>query len=366
MKVLHVVGSRAGFFRISAVFRALREAGADHQIIVYAGHREDLVPAGMFLKELELPPPDHVLGVSTGSSATQTGRSLIALESIVVRESPDWIFAVGDVDAALAAALVGRKNGVPLAHLEAGLRAGNGHEAAEINRLLTDRLSDALLVAERETLANLLDEGIEASRIHFVGNTVADTVSRLRSRSLALELPTVMGLDEGEYVVGLLTVADSLPGAAPLEEFLRALDGVAFETGRSTILVLDSSSATAIRGERLEQLLDPMTVVHSPSYVELLALVDGAAIVVTNACEVLDSAIVLGVPSIAVGDYVVGRTGILERGRHISVDQLSQLPETVIRILGEHSAQTLPDRWDGLAARRIAEVTMAHLLASVA
>ena len=175
-----------------------------------------------------------------------------------------------------------------------------------------------------------------------------------------------MGLDEGEYVVGLLTGTDALPGAAPLEEFLRALDGVAFETGRSTILVLDSSSATAIRGERLEPLLDPMTVVHSPSYVELLALVDGAAIVVTNACEVLDSASVLGVPSIAVGDFVVGRTGILARGGHIPVDQLSQLPETVIRVLGEHGAQPLPSRWDGQAARRIAEVTMAHLLASVA
>ena len=366
MKVLHVVGSRAGFFRISPVFRALRGAGADHQVIVYAGHREDLVPQDMFLKELELPPPDHVLGVSTGSSATQTGRSLIALESIVIRESPDWIFAVGDVDAALAAALVGRKNGVPLAHLEAGLRAGNSHEAVEVNRLLTDRLSDALFVTERGTGDHLVAEGIDASRIHFVGNTVADTVSRLRGRSSALELPEVMGLEEGAYVVALLTRTDALPGAASLEEFLLALDGVAFETGRSTILVLDSSAATRVREERLEHLLDPMTVVHSPSYVELLALVDGAGVVVTNACEVLDSASVMGVPSIAIGDFVVGRIGILERGRHIPVDQLSQLPEAVIRVLAEGGGPSLPERWDGQAAQRIAEITMARLLASVA
>ncbi len=366
MKVLHVVGSRAGFFRISPVFRALRAAGADHQVIVYAGHRDDLVPRDVFLEELELPPPNHVLGVSTGSSAIQTGRSLIALESIVVRESPDWIFAVGDVDAALAAALVGRKNGVPLAHLEAGLRAGNSHEAVEINRLLTDRLSDALFVAERETGDHLVEEGIDASRIHFVGNTVADTVSRLRGRSSTLELPALMGLEEGAYVVALLTRSDVVPGAAPQDEFLDALGGVVFETGRSTILVMDSSSAASVKEERLEHLLDPMTVVHSPSYVELIALVEGAGLVVTNACEVLDCASVLGIPSIAIGDFAVGRTGIRERSRHISVDQLPELPEAVIRVLTEHHEPPLPERWDGQAAQRIAEITMARLLASVA
>ena len=212
MKILHVVGSRSGFFRLSPVFRALRSAGADRQVIVYSGHREELGPEDSLRDELELPSPDHVLGVSTGSSASQTGRSLIALEPIVMRESPDWIFAVGDVDVALAAALVGRKNGIPLAHLEAGLRAGTSDHAIDINRLLTDRLSDALFVAEPETREQLLEEGIDAARIHLVGNTVADTALRLLAREVEFDVASSIGLERGSYVVGLLTAIDALPG----------------------------------------------------------------------------------------------------------------------------------------------------------
>ncbi len=366
MKVLHVVGSRSGFFRISQVFRALRAAGAERQVIVYSGHREDLVPHDMFLDELGLPSPDHVLGVSTGSSTIRTGRSLIALESIVLRESPDWIFAVGDVDSALAAALVARKNGIPLAHLEAGLRHGHGVEEAEINRVLTDQLSDALYVAEPETRDHLVGEGIDPDRIHFVGNTAADTALRLRSEASSLDLPSSMGLEEGTYIVALLTQTDSFPGVVSLEDFLSALDGVAFEAGRPTVLVVDAPAAASVKTRHLEDLLEPITVVHAPSYVELLALVDGAGLVVTNACEVLDSATVLGVPCIAIGDFVLGRTGSLEPGRHLSADELAHLPDLAIRTLSESSTPRIPERWDGNSAPRIAQITMAHRLAAVA
>lgn len=366
MKVLHVVGSRPGFFRISPVFRALRVAGADRQVIVYAGHREELVPRDMFLEELELPPPDHVLGVSIGTSAFQTGRSLIALEPVVLREDPDWIFAVGDVDAALAAALVGRKNGVPVAHLEAGLRAGDRFSPVEINRLLTDRLSDALFTAERETSEHLISEGIDAERVHYVGNTVADAVSRLRDRSSALQLPAVMGLEEGSYVVASLRRTSGPQRADPLEDFLGALNAVSFETGRSTILMLDPPAAANVREQRLEHLLAPLTAVHSTSYVELLALVEGAGVVVTNAREVQDCATVFGVPSVAVGDLAVGRGAIFKRGNHVSVDKLDRLPEVVIRALTERSAAPQQELWDGQAAQRIAEITMAALPMSIA
>jgi len=363
MKVLHVIGSHYGFLRASPVFRALRAAGAERQTIVYAGHREDLAPHDPLFGELELPVPHHVLGVSSGTSAARTGRSVIALEAIVRREDPDWIFAVGDVDAALAAALVGRKNGIPLAHLEAGLRSSRGRPAVELNRFLTDRLSDALYVAERHTREQLLEEGIESDRIHFVGNTVADAVRRLRGRAESLHLPAVMGLDEGSYVVAVMASADGLSASVRLEDFLRALDGVAFESGRPTILALDPFAAAAVHEQELESLLTPVTAVPTPSYVELLALVAGAGAVVSNVCEILDSAVVLGVPFVAVGDLSVGRTTVFGEAVRVPADAMDRLPEAAMDVLSAGSTPAIPERWDGRAAERIAETTLAARLA---
>ena len=333
----------------------------DRQVIVYAGHREELDPRETFLEELEVPSPDHVLGISTGTSAVQTGRSIIALEPVVLREAPDWIFAVGDVDAALAAALVGRKNGFPLAHLEAGLRAGDPLAPAEINRLLTDRLSDALFTAERETSEHLISEGIDAERVHYVGNTVADTVLRLRQRATSLDLPEILGLEEGSYIVASLQRTSDPRGADHLKSFLAALDAVAFETGRSSILLLDPPDAADVRSNDLEDLLAPITAVESASYVELLALLLGAGAVVTNARDVQDCATVVGVPSIGVGDLSVGRGAIFKRGNHVSLESLDDLPEIVAHALTERPAIRRPELWDGLASKRIAEITMANL-----
>ncbi len=366
MKVLHVVGSRSGFFRISPVFRSLRAAGVDRQVIVYAGHREELDARGTLLEELELPSPDHVLGISTGTSAVRTGRSLIALEPVILREAPDWIFAVGDVDAALAAALVGRKNGLPLAHLEAGLRAGDPQAPAEINRLLTDRLSNALFTAERETSEHLIFEGIDAERVHYVGNTVADTVLRLRHRSTSLDLPAVLGLEEGSYIIASLHRTNGPRSADHLKDFLVALDAVAFETGRSTIFLLDPHDAADVMANNLEHLLTPITVVESASYVELLSLVLGAGAVVTNASDVQDCATVVGVPSVGIGDLAVGRGAIFKRGNHVSLESLDDLPEVVVSALDERLVAAQPELWDGLASKRIAEITMTSLPVSVA
>jgi len=361
MKILHVVGSRSGFLRISPVVRALRASGAAKQLIAFAGHRGELVPQATFLSDLELPPPDVVLGVAAGSPAMQTGRAVISLEPIVARQAPDWIFAVGDTDAALAAALVGRKNGTPVAHLEAGLREGDDSAPDEVNRLLTDRLADALFTAEAEVTRRLIErEGIHSDRVHFVGNVVADAVDRLVERASELHLASAMGLEKGSYLLALIRRERNVREGDRLEAFLRGLDGATFETGRPTLLVLEPEIAASVRRHRLEDLLAPLEVVQTLGYVELLSLLRDSAAILTDARELQDAALLLGVPCVSgrIGRTVGPGASSTVRSGCLGAE-VDDLAEAVDEAMWSPRPPRRPALWDGHAAERIAQVALA-------
>ncbi len=366
MRVLHVIGSRSGFLRISPVHRALRSAEAEAQVMVFAGHRSEYAPEDTFLSELDLPQPEYVLGMSAGSSALLTGRSLIALEPIVSRVEPDWIFAVGDVDAALAATIVGRKNGISTAHLDAGLRTFDNSAPEEVNRLLTDRLSDALFTAGPEAESNLLDEGIPSDRIHVVGNLVADSLLRLRERASHMDLPSVMGLEPRSFLLVLLRRRRNVMDAERLERILTALDTVALSSDRATILVMEPSIAENVHRNHLDGLLAPLTVVESTTYAELTGLMQHAAAVVTDASEIQDSTTLLGVPCVTLGNSPVRTVTVIEGTNRVFDPDSEDLVEAILsRIDAPHRANR-PALWDGNAARRIAEITCRHLASEAA
>lgn len=358
MKILHVVGSRAGFLRLSPVFRALRASGAAKQIIAFAGHRGDLAPQASFLSDLELPPPDLVLGVAAGSPAMQTGRALISLGAVVARQAPDWIFAVGDTDASLAAALVGRKNGTPVAHLEAGLREGDDSSPEEVNRFLTDRLSDALFTSDPAATEQLTQhEGIQPSRVHFVGNVVADAVDRLQERVGGLDLASRMGLERGSYLLALIRRHRNVQNPDRLEAFLRGLDGATFETGRPTLLVMEAEIAASVRRNRLENLTAPLEVVDSLGYVELLSLLGDAAAILTDARELQDAALLLGIPCVSGRIGAAPNPGTFRSG--CLAAEVDELAEAVSEAMCSPRRPRRPDRWDGHAGERIARVALA-------
>jgi UDP-N-acetylglucosamine 2-epimerase (non-hydrolysing) len=295
----------------------------------------------------------------------QTGRSVIALEPIVRREAPDWIFAVGDADAALAAALVGRKNGTPVAHLEAGLRTGDDTSPEEINRLLTDRLSDVLFTAESETGRNLRREGIPDDRIHFVGNVVADAVERLKDRARALDLPAVMELETESYLLALFRRERNVADAERLETLLGELDAAAMETGRPTLLVMEPRLAASVHRHRLEHLLPPLNVIEPVGYVELVALIRDAALVLTDGGEVRDSATLLGVPSITVRTEPLRGQTISQGLNRVCAGDAVGLADAVDGALKMRRKPQRPELWDGHAAERIAEVAFTTAPATV-
>src|SRR6266496_3736516 len=179
MHILHAIGARPNFMKAAPVLRALRAYSDVRQTLVHTGQHYDAVMSDVFFRQLELPEPDHNLAVGSGSHAQQTAAIIAAFEPVVLDRKPDLVLVYGDVNSTVAAALVCSKLGIRVAHVEAGLRSRDRTMPEEINRILTDQLSDLLFTPSADADENLLHEGIEPSRIHFVGNVMIDTLVRL-------------------------------------------------------------------------------------------------------------------------------------------------------------------------------------------
>ncbi len=182
MRIIVVVGARPNFIKIGPLMPALAAAGIEAPI-AHTGQHYDASMSDVFFSDLDLPEPTWFLGVGSGTHAVQTGRAMIALEELLVAEKPDALFVVGDVNSTLAGALAASKIGVPVVHLEAGLRSGDMSMPEELNRLVTDQLSSLLLTPTPTAADNLDAEGIDADRVVFVGNIMAESVLRQRSRT---------------------------------------------------------------------------------------------------------------------------------------------------------------------------------------
>jgi len=177
-RVLHILGARPNYMKIAPVFEALRRRGGFEQLLVNTGQHYDEAMAGIFLREFQLPAPDVDLGVGSGTHAVQTAKVMVGVEEVCLDRRPDLIHVVGDVNSTMAAALVGAKLRVPVAHVEAGLRSFDPDMPEEINRVVTDRVADLLLTPSADADRNLAAEGIPPAKIRRVGNVMIDTLKR--------------------------------------------------------------------------------------------------------------------------------------------------------------------------------------------
>src|SRR6478736_531333 len=176
MKLLHVVGARPNYMKVASVMRAVAQDPRFSQVLVHTGQHYDAAMNDVFFADLGLPAPDHYLGVGSGSQAEQTARIMIAFETVLKLERPDRVVVVGDVNSTLAATLVAVKEGVPVDHVEAGLRSFDRTMPEEINRIVTDSICDGLYIHSPEARDHLLREGRPAESIYFVGNVMVDAL----------------------------------------------------------------------------------------------------------------------------------------------------------------------------------------------
>ncbi len=346
------MGARPNFVKMAPVIARLRERLPDtRHVIVHTGQHYDRVMADIFIEELGVPAPDHMLGVGSGTHAVQTARVMERIEPVLEAERPDVIFVSGDVNSTLAVALVAVKLGIPLAHVESGLRSFDRTMPEEINRIVADEFSDYLFIHSDEARDNLRAEGIEERRVHFVGNTMIDTLVAMKPRFRALDVAGRLGLDRGDYLLVTLhrpTLVDGpLLGQAldQLGQIAREIPVVFPVHPRTRKMIC---SVTVPFGVRV---VDPI------GYLDFLSLEADAAAVLTDSGGVQEETTYLGVRCFTLRDNTE-RPVTVRAGTNtvIGLDPsgIADIPSALRSSHGEMSPP--PPGWDGRAASRIADV----------
>jgi UDP-N-acetylglucosamine 2-epimerase (non-hydrolysing) len=355
MRVLSVVGARPNFMKLAPVDRELVKRGVEH-VIVHTGQHYDHGMSTAFFEQLWIPAPDFHLGVGSGSHAQQTAAVMQRLEPIVVELAPDLVLVYGSTNSALAAALVAAKLRVRVGHVEAGLRGGDRTSPEAINDVLTDRLSDLLFLPSRDAADNLAADGIPAERVHFVGNVMIDTVGWALPQALALDAAARYGVKGAPYAVVTLHRPANVDDRDVLRELLDALERLARTV--AVVFPVHPRTRQRIHTHRLRLPDDARLRVLEPlGYVEMLSLVAGAGLVVTDSGGLQDETSFLGVPCLTVQPSTERPITCTHGTNRLVLPKRDAILAAAERALARRSpARPVIERWDGRAAERIARV----------
>lgn len=355
--LLHVVGARPNFPKAAPVLAALREHPV-RQLLVHTGQHYDAQLSEVFFDELGLPRPDVDLGVGSGSHATQTAAVMVALEQVFTEHRPDMVVVYGDVNSTVAAALVAAKLHIPVAHVEAGLRSGDRTMPEEVNRLVTDRISDLLLATSADAVAHLHREGVDPATVHLVGNPMIDTVLRHVHQLDPARIATLRGvleLADPRYVAATVHRPGNVDDPDDTRPLVAALHAVADQV--PVVLPLHPRGREGLtRAGLLEH--GGITVLEPLGYLDFLSLVQGAAAVVTDSGGVQEETTALGVPCLTLRPSTERPVTISEGTNRLVTRE--RLADEVGRVLAggrpAPGSTPVPPLWDGHAGPRIAEV----------
>ncbi|HNR51586.1 MAG TPA: UDP-N-acetylglucosamine 2-epimerase (non-hydrolyzing) [Deltaproteobacteria bacterium] len=364
MKILNVVGARPNFMKIAPLIRDMnaRKDRIEH-LLVHTGQHYDKSMSDDFFVQLGIPQPDVNLGIGSASHAQQTAKILTAFESVLVEHNPDMVVVVGDVNSTMACALVAAKSGVKVAHVEAGLRSFDRTMPEEINRILTDALSDLLFTTEEAGNENLRREGIPQEKIFFVGNVMIDTL--VHCLAAMPPGPPHPGLEKKEYAVITLHRPSNVDHPETLKGMLRAFQDIS----KNLKLVIPLHPRTRANIERFGlsdalRALEENAVVTGPAgYVDMLRLVKDSRMVITDSGGIQEETTYLGVPCITLRANTERPSTVTLGTNTLVGSDTGKLLRAVERVmLDSHARGTIPPLWDGHASERIVE----HLLRSAA
>ena len=355
MRFVYVVGTRPNFVKTAPVIAAMRARDPDgRHAIVHTGQHYDRMMSEVFLEELGVPEPDHMLEVGSGSHAEQTALVMQRLEPVLAEERPDLVLVPGDVNSTLAAALTAAKALIPVAHIESGLRSFDRTMPEEINRIVADVLSQYLFLHSEEAIENLRAEGIAEDRMHFVGNTMIDTLAALEGRIGAAGAAAELGVEAGGYLLVTLHRPALVDGPL-LGETMASLAAVAAEM--PVVFPVHPRTRKMLGEDGAEhpglQLVDPL------GYIEFLSLLADAGAVLTDSGGIQEETTYLGVPCFTLRDNTE-RPVTIRAGTNtlLGLDPaaIAGIPAALSERPGDRPDP--PPLWDGHAAERIADVIL--------
>lgn len=361
MRIVSVVGARPNFVKIAPIARALRtQSGVDH-VLIHTGQHYDRSMSDSFFETLEIPEPDINLGVGSSSHGVQTGRIMIELEPVLEELAPDWVVTVGDVNSTAAAALVACKLQRRVVHVEAGLRSFDRSMPEEINRVITDAVSDLLFVTEQSGRDNLAREGIDPGRVHLVGNVMIDSLVRALPSAREAEAWKRYRLSPGEYVLVTL----HRPSNVDDPEMLRGIVEALIETAAAQPVLFPVHPRTRRSLERFD-LFDRLagaggvTVTEPLDYRSFLSLTTAAKGLLTDSGGIQEETTHLGIPCLTLRANTE-RPVTIELGTNALIgSDLPALREALAALeRGEWKRGERPPLWDGNTAERIAAVLLA-------
>jgi len=342
-----VVGARPNFMKAAPVLRALGNLSGVRQTLVHTGQHYDANMSDVFFSQLEMPAPDVNLEVGSGSHARQTAEIMTHFEPVVLDRRPDFVLVYGDVNSTVAAALVSAKLSIRIGHVEAGLRSFDWTMPEEINRVVTDRLTDLLFTPSEDADANLKREGVPPEKIHRVGNVMIDSLVRL--------LPAAANISTNGFPESYALVTLHRPSNVDDSESLRSILRSLAEISQSLDVIFPVHPRTRQRIKEIGEVAEKLHLSEPLPYIDFLALQSRAVVVITDSGGIQEETTYLGVPCLTLRSNTE-RPLTVSAGTNVMVGEDRQkLSDELAKILsGKAKKGTIPPLWDGHAGERIA------------
>jgi len=368
LKLLSVVGARPNFIKIAPFIKAVKKHQSDNltpnieHLLVHTGQHYDSKMSDVFFQHLGIPEPDYNLDIGSGSHAYQTGQTMIEFEKVLLKENPDLVIVVGDVNSTIACSLTAVKLGIKIAHIEAGLRSFDRSMPEEINRVLTDAISDFLFVTEKSGMDNLIREGVSSEKIFFVGNLMIDSLIRSLPLIDESKILSNLKINPKEYIVLTLHRPSNVDDYEKLKQIVDLINVISEK--KKVIFPIHPRTSKNLEQFNLYNELNNSNAhfVEPLGYLDFIKLVKESFIVLTDSGGIQEETTFLGVPCITLRN-TTERPVTVEIGTNYLVgEDISKVYDYIKLIFeGKNKIGSIPELWDGNSANRVLNILINNL-----